>query len=161
MIGREGMTGLPIVLGNHRSPHATYIQASERACVPAAELRKATQTSVSLRNSLLKFVQAFGVQTTHTAISNARSRLDVRLARWLLMAHDRIGDDTLSLTHEFLSLMLGVRRPGVTEALHALRERGLIAYGRGQIVVKDRKGMERMAGEAYGTPEAEYRRLIG
>jgi CRP-like cAMP-binding protein len=162
LIGREGMTGLPIVLGNHRSPHATYIQVPGRGqCIPAAELRKATQTSVSLRDSLLKFVQAFDVQTTHTAICNAQSRLDVRLARWLLMAHDRVGDDTLTLTHEFLSLMLGVRRPGVTEALHALGKQGLISYGRGQIAVKDRKGMERMAGEAYGTPEAEYRRLIG
>jgi hypothetical protein len=57
--------------------------------------------------------------------------------------------------------MLGVRRPGVTEALHALGKRGLISFGRGQIAVKDRKGLERAAGEAYGTPEAEYRRLIG
>jgi CRP-like cAMP-binding protein len=162
LIGREGMTGLPIVLGDHRSPHATYIQASGKGQrIPATELRKATQTSVSLRDALLKFVQAFGVQTTHTAICNAQSRLDVRLARWLLMAHDRIGDDTLLLTHEFLSIMLGVRRPGVTEALKALREQGLISYGRGQITVKDRKGMERAAGKAYGTPEAEYRRLIG
>jgi CRP-like cAMP-binding protein len=162
LIGREGMTGLPIVLGNHRSPHATYIQSPGMGkCIPATELRKATQTSVSLRDSLLKFVQAFGVQTTHTAICNAQSRLDVRLARWLLMAHDRIGDDTLTLTHEFLSIMLGVRRPGVTEALHALREQGLISYGRGQITVTNRKGMERTAGGAYGTPEAEYRRLIG
>jgi CRP-like cAMP-binding protein len=121
LIGREGMTGLPMVLGNHRSPHATYVQVSGKGkCVPATELRKAIQTSVSLRDSLLKFVQAFGVQTTHTAICNAQAKLEVRLARWLLMAHDRIGDDTLPLTHEFLSLMLAVRRPGVTEALHAL-----------------------------------------
>ena len=77
------------------------------------------------------------------------------------MAHDRMGEDTLPLTHEFLSLMLGVRRAGVTEALHALRDQGLISYGRGQITVEDRKGMERKAGEAYGVPEAEYRRLIG
>jgi CRP-like cAMP-binding protein len=162
LIGREGMTGLPIVLGNHRSPHATYIQSAGMGQrILATELRRATQASVSLRDSLLKFVQAFGVQTAHTAISNAQSKLDVRLARWLLMAHDRIGDDTLTLTHEFLSLMLGVRRPGVTETLHGLREKGLIAYGRGQITVSDRKGMERTAGEAYGTPEAEYRRLIG
>jgi CRP-like cAMP-binding protein len=162
LIGREGMTGLPIVLGNHRSPHATYVQVSGKGkCIPATELRTAIQTSLSLRDSLLKFVQAFGVQTTHTAICNAQSRLDVRLARWLLMAHDRIGNDTIPLTHEFLSLMLGVRRPGVTEALHALRKQGLISYGRGQIVVKDRKGMEHAAGEAYGTPEVEYRRLIG
>ena len=162
LIGREGMTGLPIVFGNHRSPHATYIQAPGTGkCIAATELRKATRASLSLRDLLLKFVQAFGVQTTHTAVSNAQSRLDVRLARWLLMAHDRIGDDTLPLTHEFLSLMLGVRRAGVTETLHVLRERGLISYGRGQIAVKDRKGLERAAGEAYGVPEAEYRRLIG
>jgi CRP-like cAMP-binding protein len=83
------------------------------------------------------------------------------LARWLLMAHDRIGDDTLPLTHEFLSLMLGIRRPGVTNALSALRKQGLISYKRGDITVRDRKGLERTAGEAYGIPEAEYRRLIG
>jgi CRP-like cAMP-binding protein len=161
LIGREGMTGLPIVLGNHRSPHSTYIQAAgEGKCIPSKELRNATRSSLSLRDSLLKYVQAFGVQTSHTAICNAQSRLDIRLARWLLMAHDRIGDDTLPLTHEFLSLMLGVRRPGVTDALNALRKLGLISYQRGQITVRDRKGMERTAGEAYGTPEAEYGRLV-
>jgi CRP-like cAMP-binding protein len=162
LIGREGMTGLPIVFGDHRSPHATYIQAPGTGTfMPATELRKAFQSSPSLRDSLLKFVQAFGVQTTHTAICNARSKLDVRLARWLLMAHDRIGEDTLPLTHEFLSLMLGVRRAGVTDALHGLREQGLISYARGLITVENRKGMERKAGAAYGVPEAEYRRLIG
>ena len=107
------MTGLPIVLGNHRSPHATYIQAPGKGhCIPASELRQAIQASVSLRDSLLKFVQAFGVQTTHTAICNAQSKIDVRLARWLLMAQDRIQADTLPLTHEFAALMLAVRRPG-------------------------------------------------
>ena len=103
-----------------------------------------------------------GMSKTRAArISNAQARMDVRLARWLLMAHDRMGDDTLPLTHEFLSLMLGVRRPGVTEALNALRKQGLISYRRGQITVRNRKGLERTAGEAYGVPEAEYRRLIG
>ncbi len=162
LIGREGMTGLPIVLGNHRSPHSTYIQAPGKGqSIPAAELRRATQTSVSLRDSLLKFVQAFSVQTTHTAICNAQSKIDVRLARWLLMAQDRIQAETLPLTHEFLTLMLAVRRPGVTEALKSLRQRKLISYRRGEITINDRKGMERVAGEAYGTPESEYRRLIG
>src|SRR5258707_7727386 len=81
LIGREGMTGLPIVLGNHRSPHSTYIQAAgEGKCIPSKELREATRSSLSLRDSLLKYVQAFGVQTTHTAISNAQSRMDIRLA---------------------------------------------------------------------------------
>jgi CRP-like cAMP-binding protein len=162
LIGREGMTGLPIVLGNHRSPHATYIQAAGNGqCITSTELRKAMQTSSSLRDSLLKFVQAFGVQTSHTAISNAQSRTDIRLARWLLMAHDRMGGDTLSLTHEFLSFMLAVRRAGVTDALNLLRKQKMISYERGRITIHDRKGMERIAGESYGTPESEYRRLIG
>ena len=162
LIGREGMTGLPIVLGNHRSPHATYIQAPGKGhSIPASELRQAIQASASLRDSLLKFVQAFGVQTSHTAICNAQSRMDERLARWLLMAQDRIQSDVLPLTHEFLSLRLGVRRAGVTVGLKALRERGLISYRRGEITIKDRKGMARVAGDAYGTPEFEYRRLIG
>jgi CRP-like cAMP-binding protein len=162
IIGREGMTGLPIVLGNHRSPHATYIQAAGKGkCIPSGALRKATQSSQSLRNALLKYVLAFGVQTTHTAISNAQARMDIRLARWLLMAHDRIGEDTLQLTHEFLSLMLAVRRAGVTDALNVLRKQGLISYKRGEITICNRKGLERTAGESYGTPEAEYRRLIG
>jgi CRP-like cAMP-binding protein len=101
------------------------------------------------------------IPTAQTAICNARSTLDKRLARWILMAHDRLGVDTLPLTHDFLSLMLAVRRPGVTEALHALESRGLIRAARGNITVRDRKGLEKSAAESYGIPEAEYRRLLG
>ncbi len=162
LIGREGMTGMPIVLGNHRSPHTTYIQAAgDGQCIRATELRKAMDAKDSIRGLFLKYVQAFVVQTAHTAICNARAKLDQRLARWILMAHDRLGVDTLPLTHEFLSLMLGVRRAGVTEAMQALEGRGLIRCARGQIVVRDRKGIERSAGGSYGVPEAEFRRLIG
>ena len=156
LIGREGMTGFADRTG--QSPLAPCDLYSSARKGPVAYhrpncARRPKTESVSLRDSLLKFVQAFGVQTTHTAICNARSRLDVRLARWLLMAHDRIGDETLTLTHEFLSLMLGVRRPGVTEALHVLREQGLISYGRGQILqVKNRKGMERIAAKPMALP---------
>jgi CRP-like cAMP-binding protein len=103
----------------------------------------------------------FAVQPPHTAICNAQSRTDARLARWLLMAQDRVEADNLPLTHEFLSLMLGVRRAGVTDALKTLRQRGLISYVRGLITINDRRAMERFAGSAYGTPESEYRRLIG
>jgi CRP-like cAMP-binding protein len=101
------------------------------------------------------------VQTTHTAIANARAQIDRRLARWILMAHDRTGDKTLPLTHEFLALMLGVRRPGVTEALQSLKGQKLIETGRNQIRVLSRNGIEKMAGASYGVPEKEYRRLIG
>jgi CRP-like cAMP-binding protein len=161
LIGREGMTGMPIVLGNHRTPHSTYIQAAgEGQCIRAADLRQAIRSSRSLQDTLLKFVQAFSVQTSHTAISNAQSKLDQRLARWLLMAHDRLETDCLPLTDEFLSLMLAVRRAGVTEAVHALEIRGLISRTRGRIEMRNRQGVERVAAGSYGVPEAEYRRLI-
>ena len=162
LIGREGMSGMAVVLGGNQSPHATYIQvAGAGQRITAKELRKAMSASQTLHSVLLKFVQVFMVQTAHTAIANARGHIDQRLARWILMAHDRTGDNTLPLTHEFLSLMLGVRRAGVTEALQSLRGRKLIENGRNKIVVRNRKGIERIAGGSYGTPEKEYRRLIG
>jgi CRP-like cAMP-binding protein len=162
LIGAEGMSGTSVVLGGDQSPHSTYIQAvGEAQQMAARELRKAMDASESSRNLLLKFVQVFMIQTAHTAIANARAKIDQRLARWILMAHDRTHDDTLALTHEFLALMLGVRRAGVTEALHSLKRLKLIDTGRHQIFVLNRKGIERLAGNSYGVPEREYRRLIG
>jgi CRP-like cAMP-binding protein len=162
LIGPEGMSGIAVVLGGDQSPHSTYIQvAGEGQRMPAKELRNALNISPSLRNPMLKFAQVFMVQTAHTAIANARAQIDQRLARWILMAYDRTSDETLPLTHEFLSLMLGVRRAGVTEALQSLKRQKLIDTGRNQIVVCNRKGLERKAGTSYGVPEKEYRRLIG
>lgn len=162
LIGPEGMSGTAVVLGGDQTPYSTYIQvAGEAQWINADELRGAMKTSDSLRTLFLKYVQVFMVQTSHTAIANARAQIDRRLARWILMAHDRTGDNTLPLTHEFLSLMLGVRRPGVTEALQSLKLRKLIATGRNQITVLNRNGIEKMAGNFYGVPEGEYRRLIG
>ena len=121
LIGREGMTGASVLLGNGQSPHSTYIQAAGAAeQIAVGALRKALRESETLHRLLLKFVQAFMVQTAHTAIANARAKLPERLARWILMAQDRIGGRRLTLTHEFLRLMLGVRRAGVTEALQDL-----------------------------------------
>jgi CRP-like cAMP-binding protein len=162
LIGREGMSGIAVVLGGDQSPHSTYVQvAGEGQRITASALRKAMNASRTLQSLLLKFVQVFMVQTAHTAIANARAPIDQRLARWILMAHDRTSDNTLPLTHEFISLMLGVRRAGVTEALNSLKRRKLIDTGRNKIVVLNRKGIERAAGKSYGTPEKEYRRLIG
>ena len=161
LIGREGMTGTAIVLGSRQAPHQVYMQVSgDGDRIGSGNLRQAMKQSESLRTLLLKYVQVFMVQTAHTAVSNARSRVDARLARWILMAHDRIGDETVPLTHKFLALMLGVRRAGVTEALHTLERQGLIYTGRGKIILRNRKGLERIAGNSYGVPEAEFRRLI-
>jgi CRP-like cAMP-binding protein len=161
LIGWEGMSGTSVVLGGESSPHSTYLQvAGDGQHISAGALRKAMATSTTLHGMLLKFVQVFMVQTAHTAIANARAKLDERLARWILMAHDRVRGKRLPLTHEFLALMLGVRRAGVTEALQSLSNQRLIKTARGEIVVLDRRGIERTAGDLYGVPEAEYRRLI-
>ena len=125
------------------------------------DLRQAMQTSPTLQPFLLRYAQAFMIQTAHTALANGRAKIHERLARWLLMAHDRIDGDQLALVHEFLALMLGVRREGVTIALQELEGEGLIRTTRGNITIVDRKGLEKTADGSYGVPEAEFDRLIG
>jgi CRP-like cAMP-binding protein len=162
LIGREGMTGAAVVLNGGSSPHETYIQvAGHGQRISVEELRRAMKKSETLTSLFLKFAQAFMVQTAHTAIANARGKIDQRLARWLLMAHDRIDGDELPLTHEFLALMLGVRRSGVTESVASLEGDGMIRARRGRITVTNRQSLEKKAAGFYGIPEAELRRLIG
>ena len=161
IIGREGMTGLIVVMGNDRSPHSTYVQVSgEGQRIAAEDLREAMRKSSSLRDTMLRYAQVFMIQATHTALSNGSAKLEERLARWLLMAHDRCDGDELPLVHEFLALMLGVRRPGVTVAIHAIEKAGVIEASRGVIRVVDRKGLEEIANGSYGVPETEYNRLM-
>jgi CRP-like cAMP-binding protein len=162
LTGRDGLAGTPILLGVDRTPHETFMQvAGSGLQVPAAGLRDVLQHSPVLHNLLLRYVQVFTIQTSHTALSNGSHKIDERLARWLLMCHDRLDGDDLPLTHEFIALMLGVRRAGVTEALNILEGLGIIRAKRSHILVLDRAGLERAAGDSYGVPEAEYRRLIG
>jgi CRP-like cAMP-binding protein len=162
LIGLEGMTGLSLIMGDDRSANETFIQAEgEGLRISAEKLIGALEASASLRRCLLRYVQAFLSQTTQTALANGRANIDERLARWILMAHDRLDGDELQLTHEFLALMLGVRRPGVTVALHYLEGKRLIKSTRGLVTVLDREGLEEIAGGSYGVPEAEYARLFG
>jgi CRP-like cAMP-binding protein len=161
IVGREGMTGIPVVLGNDRWVNDTYVQVDGSGFrIAADDLRRAMAKSSNLRALLLAFTQAFVVQTTQTALANARGNVEMRLARWLLMAHDRLNGNELPLTHEFLALMLGVRRAGVTTTLQKLEGDGLVVAKRGLIVVEDRAGLINMADRLYGVAEAEYRRLI-
>jgi CRP-like cAMP-binding protein len=162
VIGREGMSGIPVVMGDHRSPHDAYVQiAGAGFRIGADTLRSAIAASASLHAALLRFAQAFAVQVAQTALANGRAKVDERLARWLLMAHDRLDSERLPLTHDFIALMLGVRRPGVTDALHELEGNGLIQSSRGAVEILDRVALEGIAGGAYGVPEAEYQRLTG
>ena len=140
LIGSEGMTGSPILLGDDRTPHLVYVQVAGRGQkMKAGALRQAMQEGPTIRNCFLHFVQAFMVQATHTAVANGRGKLHERLARWLLMAQDRVGGPDIPLTHEFLALMLNVRRAGVTEALASLTRKNLISAKRGIVTIKDRE----------------------
>ena len=154
IIGREGMTGLAIVMGYQRASHDTYVQAAGKGQrIRAAKLREADERSNTLHRAMLRYAHAYLLQTTATALANGRSKIEERLARWLLMADDRIDGDRLPLTHEFLSLMLGVRRSGVTTALQALERKRLISRKRGNIRILDRKGLEKQSNGAYLSPE--------
>ena len=156
------MTGVHIVMGGDRSPHLSYVQAAGQGLRASADdIREAMRASGSLRENFLRFGQAFMTQTAHTAVANGRATIEERLARWILMAQDRVDGNDLMLTHEFLALMLNVRRAGVTEALNVLSKKGLISANRGQIRVLDRPRLEAAANGFYGIPEAEYQRLIG
>jgi CRP-like cAMP-binding protein len=155
LIGREGMSGLSIVMGDvERAANETYMQAAGAGQrMPAANLRHAVATSHSLHQKLLRYAHAFLVQTTSTALANGRSKIDERLARWLLMADDRLDDDELPLTHEFLGLMLGTHRPGVTLAVQALEKERLITAQRGSITILNRRGLEKRSNGTYVPPE--------
>jgi len=162
IIGREGMTGLPVVLGTDRSPCDIFMQVEgEGYCIAAQKLSEVLNQSISLLKYLLRYGHTCAVQANYTALANARGSVGERLARWLLMARDRLDSDEMILTHEFLALMLGVRRAGVTGALQAFETQGLVETARGSVTIKDREGLEECANGLYGSPEAEYGRLFG
>jgi CRP-like cAMP-binding protein len=160
--GRDGVGPTAGVLGVDRSPHIHLMQVGGAGYrVTTAKLGEAMAESPSLQALLLKFVQVFMIQMGHTALSNNSLRIEQRLARWLAMCHDRLDGDALTLTHEFLGIMIGVRRASVTEAIQNLENKKIISARRGAIDILDRAKLERAAAESYGVPEAEYRRIIG
>ena len=147
------MSGLAVVLGADRPVHETYMQAAGSGlCLAADSLRGAIDKSPSLHRELLKAAYALQTQVTQTALANGRSKIEERLARWLLLADDRLDDDELPLTHEFLSLMLGVQRSGVTLAVQALEADGLIAARRGRISILKRAKLEKKSNGTYTPP---------
>jgi len=151
VIGRDGVIGLPVVLGRNRTPHRTFIQIAGHAFrIPADKLVRALDVNPTLRASLLAYTHSFMLQLAQTALANGRFKIQPRLARWILMCHDRIDGDDIPITHEFLGLMLGIRRAGVTEALAALEVQGVIHPGKGKILIKDRRSLEKIAGSIYG-----------
>ncbi len=162
VFGREGMSETATVLGTDHAPYQAYVQIAGVAALslPVSALTRAIDASPTLRRHLLRYCQAMMIQLS-SSIAAAGLTIPQRLARWLLMVHDRAAGNEIGLTHEFLSMMLNVRRGGVTIALRALTDAGLIATSRGAIVVRDRAGLVALAVDGYGLAEREYTRLIG
>jgi CRP-like cAMP-binding protein len=161
LIGREGMVGVPIALGVRSNPFQYFIQNAGNGWRQASsDLEQVIDERPSLHRVLLRYAQALSIQTSSTAFANANHTLEMRLARWLLMCHDRTEGDDIAITHEFMSMMLGVRRAGVTTALHVLEGNRLIRSTRGTVTIRNRERLEELADDAYGLPEREYARLM-
>jgi CRP-like cAMP-binding protein len=150
LIGREGMVGIPLVLGHGTSPVRALVQGGGSALrMPAARFLREVRASLPLQRELYRYAHTLMVQISQTAACNRFHVIETRLARWLLMTQDRLKLDQFLMTQEFLGHMLGVRRVGVTKAARALQNRKLISYNRGNIVVLDRKGLEAAACRCY------------
>lgn len=150
LVGREGMVGVPLALEISVSPVRALVQGTGTAMrMKAATFVKAFRLSHALQRELHRYTYALMVQITQTAACNRFHVVEARLARWLLMTHDRVASNPFRLTQEFLSQMLGVRRVGVTKAARSLRNLGLISYSRGNITIIDREGLEAAACSCY------------
>jgi CRP-like cAMP-binding protein len=161
-IGNEGMVGLPLVWGDDRAPTSVYVQ------VPGVGLRmKATlftrelARSASMRTVMLRYGHAFFNQVAQSAACNHFHSLEQRCCRWLLMTHDRMHSDEFLLTQEFLAMMLGVQRTGVTAAAGTLQRAGLIRYSRGNVTILNRRALIHRSCECYGVSKKEFDRLLG
>lgn len=162
LVGNEGMVGLPLLLGSDSSGVEGMVQCPGTVLrLEAGAFRRALDEIPTLRTLLLRYTLAFQQQVAQTAACNGNHALDQRLARWLLMAHDRAGSDEFPMTQEFLAMMLCVHRPGVTLAARLFQQTGLIRYGQGQMRIMDREGLEGAACECYATVRHQFEKLLG
>ncbi|OWV65495.1 CarD family transcriptional regulator [Rhizobium sp. R339] len=160
-IGYEGMSGYPVVLGVDRTPNRTFMQVSGDGLDLATSRFLSLLRDEEVRLIFLRYVHTRELQLAHSALAAGRYNMHQRLARWLLMCHDRLLMDYMALTHEFLALMLGVRRSGVTDHLHILEGMHAIKSTRGNVQILSRQILLDIADGCYGAPEAEYERLLG
>lgn len=161
MVGLEGFAPVASVVPASYGPFDVVVQVPGHGSRLHLEaFQESFEANPGFRDVILRFLVAFNYQVAYTALSNAVHTVDVRLARWILMSQDRMHSHEIDLTHDFISVMLAVRRPSVTIALHDLEGNRLIRSERAMIVVRDRAGLEDYAGDAYGVPERHYRRLM-
>ena len=161
-IGNEGVVGLPVCLGEREAPSSVYVQ------VPGTGLKLDTrifrdqlERSPTLNLIMLRYAHAFFNQVAQSAACAHLHKVEQRCCRWLLMTRDRMPTDDFLLTHEFLGMMLGVRRTTVTDVMGALQKQGLIRYRRGHVTILDREALRQCACECYEISKAEFDRLLG
>jgi CRP-like cAMP-binding protein len=161
-IGNEGVVGLPLVFGDDRAPTSVYVQVPGAGLrIKAARFKEELAASASMRAVMLRYAHAVFNQVAQSAACNHFHSLQQRCCRWLLMTHDRMHSDEFLLTQEFLAMMLGVQRTGVSAAAGALQRAGLIGYKRGKVTIIDRRGLARSSCECYGVSKREFDRLLG
>ncbi len=159
-VGREGMTGVSLLLGSDTMTNDAMVQvAGQGARIEAAAFQAAVSASPSLKHAMLRYVLAVITQISQNAACNQLHATNMRCARWLLMTHDRAGGDSFGLTQEYLAMMLGVTRPSVSAAAGSLKAAGLIKYSRGCVTILDRGGLEAVSCECYRIIENEFARL--
>jgi CRP-like cAMP-binding protein len=161
-IGNEGMVGLPLAWGDDRAPTSVYMQVPGAGLrMKAALFKEELARSASMRTVMLRYGHAFFNQVAQSAACNHFHSIQQRCCRWLLMTHDRMQSDQFLLTQEFLAMMLGVQRTGVTAAAGGLQRAGFIRYKRGNVTMIDRRALERLSCECYGVSKMEFDRLLG
>jgi CRP-like cAMP-binding protein len=150
IVGNEGMAGLPVILGVSTSLTRGLVQSAGTAMrVKTTALHRAFKQDGALQRLLHRYLHSLLTQISQSAVCNRFHLVDARLARWLLMTHDRVESDEFRLTQEFLSHMLGIRREGVSKAAGALQRQEFISYSRGYITILNRAGLEATACKCY------------
>jgi CRP-like cAMP-binding protein len=161
-IGCEGMVGLPLLLGGESASAEVFVQVpGEGLFMTAEHFERHVESERSLMRTLLLYTQALLTQVAQCSACNNYHETAARCARWLLQTHDRVKGDQFPLTHEFLGLMLGVRRATVTTTAQVLQKRGLIRYHRGVVTVLNRGGLEKATCDCYRLINHEFIRLLG
>jgi len=161
VVGNEGMTGAPLVLGTQQSLNRAFYQApGESLRMSARTFQEEMNRKGRFHDIMHRYVQAFLAQVAQSAACNRLHPVEQRLCRWILMSHDRVGREELVLTQEVMAQMLGVRRASVSVVAAMLRKAGFISYTRGVISIRDRAGLEASACECYAAVRAETARLL-
>jgi CRP-like cAMP-binding protein len=157
VIGREGVVGVDVFMGVEAPLNEFIIQNADGALrIKTEVIKKEFKSGGVLQDLLLRYIHAFMAQISQTALCNRLHPVEQRLARWLLMSHDRAKGGELTLTQDFLSLMLGVNRPTVSTSAAILQGGGFIKYSRGKITITDREGLEDFSCDCYEVVKKEY-----